>query len=321
MAVWPWPQAVVTHPHKGVARWSDASAQDGTVVELIRFDFRANPQLRFELYDQDEDDAVPFDNHADYYPRGVGQIVKHLNEKRGEVVAAWNGPFFGYDRRPGPPQGLAVHVSPVVLAGQARYNVGSVRWAFGVKGKEFTTIHQPDMKEMQGAFDYGAGGLQCLVRDGKPLQLQPFPTVGDKPLLQPVPSTPDDAGHIPYVDHMRTSRTSMGWSKDSRYLYLLVVDAPGTETGSRLAVKYGGPVGAGWTLTDLQRFWLKLGVWGAVNNDGGSVTQFALKLPDGRYELMPPQIAAPRKRLYLGGDFAGAPAGGTLMTWYVAEVR
>ena len=210
-----------------------------------------------------------------------------------------------------------------MLAGKARCNVGSLRWAFGVKNKNgiptFAALHQPTPATMQREFDFAATGLQCLIRDGKPLELQPFPAFGEPPPHQPVRSTNQQAGHIPLVDHMKTSRTSMAWSKDSRYLYLLVVDAPGTETGAKLAVKYGGKQGAGWTLADLQRFWLKFGAWGAVNNDGGSVTQFTYLRKDGLYEMLPPQIAAPRKRLTFHPDFQGAPQGGTLMTWFVRD--
>ena len=92
MARWPWPHAEINHPHHGVKHWIDRSSPDGTVVELFDFDFHRNPHLRLELFDQDEDDKTPFDNHTDYWTRGVGQVTRHLNETgRGKVIAAWNG--------------------------------------------------------------------------------------------------------------------------------------------------------------------------------------------------------------------------------------
>src|SRR5690349_7909618 len=60
LAMWPWPEETKETLTSGVERWS-ARGSDGTSVELIRFDFVANPGLRFGLYDQDEDDAHPFD--------------------------------------------------------------------------------------------------------------------------------------------------------------------------------------------------------------------------------------------------------------------
>lgn len=323
-AVWPWLKAEKTNLRQGVTRWFDKSPDDGTTLELIEFDFAQNPKLRFEIYDQDEDDATPFDNRADYYPNGVGQVTKHLNGiGRGPVIAAWNGLFFAYDRSQGGPNGIARHIGPNILDGKLRYNVGVHRWTFGVKIKagkpRFKAIHRPDKRTMAQEFDFAAVGAQLLVREGKPLRLQPYPNPGDPPLPQPVPSTPEVAGHIPLVDHMRTSRTSMGWSKDSTKLWLLVVNEPDHELGSKLAVKYGRPDTGGWMLADLQRFWFAFGAWGAVNSDGGVVTQLVFLRSDGKYEMLPPRISSPNERLVFGPNFKDAPEGGTLMTFYVRE--
>ena len=323
-ATWPWPDAIKTSLRKGVEHWFVRTTSDGCTLDLFRFDFVSNPRLEFRLDDQDEDDTVPFDNWADYYPHGVGDVTRRLNGSgKGQVVAAWNGLFFSYDRSKNPPNGLARHIGPVVLAGRPHYNFGAHRWTFGAKivgGRQvFKAVHTPQYGTLAKEFDYAADGAQCLVSEGKPLCLQPFPKVGDPPLGQPVPSTPEDAGHIPIVDHMRTSRTSMGWSKDSRYLYLLVVNEPDSELGSSLNLKRGGKPDPGWTLADLQRFWMKMKVWGAVNSDGGAVTQFDYLRPDGQYEMLPPRLVAPNKRLSFGPNFEGAPVGGTLMYFYVSE--
>jgi hypothetical protein len=324
-ATWPWPKATITHPHSGVTRWHDASSPDGCTLELVEFDFGANPGLRLELYDQDMDDAKPYDDMADYYAMGVGQATRHLNETRpGTVIAAWNGLFFGYDHKAGGLRGMARHVGPVVLDGKARYNVGNPRWTFGIKhhsaGREYKVFLAPDKKTNEREFDYAAAGAQLLVRDRKPMRLQPFPQSDDPPLKQPVPCGPGEAGHIPYVDFMRTSRTSMGWSKDGKRFYLLMVREPDNETESKLAVKHGAEERGGWALADLQRFWLKRGVWGAVNIDGGVVSQMTCLRNDGKYDLLPPGLVTPPKQeLVFDPSFEGAPMGGTLMYFYVRD--
>jgi len=323
-ATWPWPNAEKSELRAGVTRWYDRSPADGTTLELFQFDFAANPRLRFELYDQDEDDAVPFDNLADYFPFGVGHAVRHLNAKgRGKVVAAWNGLFFAYDFKSGGPRGMARHIGPVVLRGKVHHNVGNHRWTFGVKhekgGPVFKALHLPDRPTMAKEFDFAAVGAQCLVREGRPLRLQPYPGPENRPVPQPVPSTPDEAGHIPLVDHMRTSRTSMAWSREGRQLYLLVVNEPDHELGSKLAVKRHQEASGGWMVSDLQRFWLAFGAWGAVNSDGGAVTQLAYLRRDGKYEMLPPRIVSPNGRREFGPDFEGAPEGGTLMYFFVRE--
>jgi len=320
-ATWPWPKVAMSHPYKGVTRWLDDATEDGTSLELFRFDFKENPKLRFELYDQDEDDALPFDNYADYYNQGVGQVVKHLTDNhRGKILAAWNGLFFAYDRGPGsPPNGYARHIGPVILRGKGYHNVGQFRWSFGVKmvdgHPQFRVALTPTLDQMTTLFDYASIGAQCLIREGKTLKLPAFDPSG-----APRSATQmDEVGSIPYVDYIQTSRTSMGWSQDNRYLYLLVVNEPDSETASKIAAKRGEASRGGWTIEDLQRFWVKLGVWGAVNSDGGSVNQHAWLRDDGQYELLPPRIAAPNRRLLFGPDFKDAPAGGTLLTFYVTD--
>jgi hypothetical protein len=71
------------------------------VLDFFDFDLGTNPHLRFEIYDQDEDDDHPFDDTADCWPQGVGWAVQHLNATgRGQVVAAWHGLFFSCDETP-----------------------------------------------------------------------------------------------------------------------------------------------------------------------------------------------------------------------------
>ena len=322
-ATWPWTYATRTELRRGVTRWFDHSPVDGTTLELFEFDFAAEPGLRLGLYDQDEDDATPHDDKADYFPNGIGQVTRHLNEVgRGPVLVAWNGPFFAYDRRPGTgPNGLARHVGPVVQNGVVRHFVGNPRWTFGAKSVEsrptFDVVHQPDRATLR-TFDVAAAGVQCLIRDRQPLRLAPYPQPGDPAPAQPVPSTEREAGHIPYVDHMRTSRTSLAWDNAKRRLYLVVVNEFDHEIGSKLAVKRGGFDDSGWSVADLQRFWLAFGAPNAVNSDGGAVMQMTYRRPDGKYEMIPPRLTSPNVRLTLDEDFKDAPEGGTLMTFFVS---
>lgn len=328
-ATWPWPNAEKMDAYKGITRYRTVT-DDGTELELFQVDFKINPKLRFRMYDQGRSGEEGDGSRVDYYDKGVGQVVRELGEKQ-TVALAWNGLFFAYDRSPGsPPHGWARHIGPDVIDGHVAYNVGNARWAFGVKYSTpkspesgprpaFKTIHMADKDVLGRELDYGSVGAQCLVREGKPLRLQPIPGPDDPPLKQPVPSTDEEAGHIPWVDHIRTSRTSIGWSKDSQTLYILIVSEPNTEVASKVAVRMGKPSDGGWTLADLKRFWLKLGVWGAVNSDGGIVTQRAWLRPDGKYDLLTPQTSGAARHIVVGPDLNGAPAGGTLLTFYIAE--
>src|SRR5262249_16669731 len=128
---------------------------------------------------------------------------------------------------------------------------------------------------MQREFTTAAGGAECLIREGQPLHLHPYPRPDDPAPKQPVPSTPDEAGYIPDIDHLKTSRVSMGWSKDSQQFYLLFVMEPDDENTSIAQYRSRAIQTGGWMVADEQQFWQKFGVWGAVNSDGGNAAQLA----------------------------------------------
>ena len=325
LATWPWPQSVRNSPHPGVTHWLDMSSPDGAALDFFDFDLKANPRLRFEIYDQDQDDARPFDDRADCWPHGVGWATHHLNTMgRGEVVAAWHGLFFNGDPVGALPPALYVghHVTPAVLDGHVHANVGQARWTFGVHydaqgHPAFKTLLMPDKKALARAFTYASGGAQCLIRDGLPLKLHPFPTVNGPLPPQPVPCAPGEAGYIPNVDWIQTSRATMGWSKDQTHFYLLFVKQTGTEGGAVMASHGHGPPTSGWTVSDEQRFWLAHGAWGAINSDGGDVAQLTYLQPGGDYVLLPPMA---RLRLIFTPDFPNAPQHGALLYFYVRDV-
>jgi hypothetical protein len=317
MAYWPWPHAKIDKPHPGVTHWIDKSSPDGTIVELLDFDFHKNPHLRLELYDQDEDDSVPFDNRMTIDARGVAQATQHLNNiGRGKVVAAWNGLFFNPDRS------VVRHVSPVVLNGKALYNVGLVRWAFGVQYKKnnpvFKVIRLPNFKTLSNEYDFAAESASCLILNGRPLHLEPFPKPGEDPFPPSKVPGPGEAGFVRKVDHLRTSRTNMGWSRDNRHFYVLIVKEPDSESLSMQAYAKGLPSIGGWTVADEQRFWQQFGAWGAVNVDGGDITQMTMLRSDGNYDLVPARCS-PSMRLTLSPKFENAPGEGSIMYFYIRD--
>ncbi len=320
-ATWPWTDAALTNPRKGFERWQKISS-DGTKLDLFAFDFSANPNLEFGLYDQDQHDDVPGDNGADYFPKSVIGVARELEaEGNGRVLAAWNGLFFAYDRSANPPNGLAKHIGPVVIAGKPMHNVGRNRWMFGIANSgEFETRFKPEFETLN-QFRYAADGAQCLIREGKPLQIEPYPPVPIEPgtKLSRNEPTSSDAGHIPIVDHIRTSRTSMAWSKDSKRLYVLIVIEPDTETESTRRLRQGIDLGSGWNLFDLQRFWLSMGVWGAVNSDGGNVAQFLATRSDGKFDFQPSQTSGKSARKIVSNASESDPGGGSLLSFWVRE--
>jgi len=90
------------------------------------------------------------------------------------------------------------------------------------------------------------------------------------------------------------------------------------DEGSSIAAFYARKPGTGgWTVADLQRFWRAFGAWGAVNIDGGVVTQMTCLRDDGRYLMIPPAWASDRREIIFPPTFEGAPEGGTLMYFYI----
>jgi hypothetical protein len=323
---WPWPGIRPDTPHRGVTHWF-ATLKDGTTLDAMRFDFAANPGLHFELYSQDQDDEKPWDNVVRWWDMGVGPAIKHLNgSKGGLVIAAWNGPFFGYYHQKKP--GRAFHLAPVVINGQVHHDTANHRWTLGWKstpgGPQFQTIHLAKRPQLQ-TFDFASGTVQNLIKDGKLLKLQPFPEPGTAFPKQPVPSTPQEVGHIPFFDHAKFSRASLAWSKDQKQLWMILVREPknDNEGTSIQNLIDGAPQSGGWNVPDLQRFWKSLMdrglIWNAINSDAGDVGQLAYQLPDGNYNLIPPRNASPFERKVFTPAFENAPQGGALMYFVVRD--
>ena len=301
-ARWPWPAARREVLSRGVAHWLDRSSPDGTTLELFEFDFQADPQLRFALYDQDQDDKKPFDNRAFYWNKGLAPVTQHIAQRvaqqtKGQLVALWNGAFFGLENHKPREKDRAFHLAPIVLNGRAHYMQSNHRWTVGtrlIKGKtQFQAEHLPSRAQLAD-FNYAMGAAQCLVKDGKPLRLRAYPSANETPQPPPVPSTPAEAGHIPILDFMKTSRISLGWNGDSSKLWLLFVKEPDGETPSRAAVLGNRVAWGGWRLDDVQRFWMAFGtsenVDTALVTDGGDVAQLAFRR-DNIFEMVPPRFS------------------------------
>lgn len=331
---WPWPGAKTQTLAPGVTQISKVSS-DGTMLDLFDFDFGANPRLRWEIFDQDEDDEKPLDNRVAYWNRNVAQMTEQLDgaKARGPVLVAWNGAFFGYDNNTVTED--AFHVSPVVLRGKVLFNTAQHRWTWGVKntpdGPVWKTFFKPDRATMEREFDYAAGSVQCLIKDGKPLVIEPFPPVGGSFKAQPVPSTDKDAGHIPYFDHMKTCRASIGWSRDNKHLYFLAVKEPDDEGASSAALSFAVrgekipqnmSLTGGWSVADVGKFWQSKGVWGAINSDAGGVLQWIARKPNNAgWEMVPAHQSSNKMRVQIAPDWKGAvEGGGAIMYFFVREI-
>jgi hypothetical protein len=332
LAKWPLTGAKTEVLHAGVTR-TYATGPDGTRIEFFDFDFQVNPRLCFEIFDQDEDDASPLDSRVQHRKRNVALVTRQLNgQGRGPIIAAWNGAFFGYDFQVGPENSF--HVSPVVLRGKVHYNTANHRWTWGGKetsqGPVWKIFFKPSRQQMEREFDYAAGSMQCLIHNGKPLRVEPSPAIGQDFKMQPVKSTIDEAGHIPYFDHMRTSRASIGWSRDNRHLYLLAVQEPDSENNSNQGLIWavrGEPVPShlsskgGWTVPDVQRFWISRGVWGAINSDAGDAFQLVYRSPRSDYTFLPPRLASNAMRIAYDANLKGVFEGGGAIMYFMVRER
>lgn len=316
----PFVAARVDEPCPGVVHWT-TDARPDTTLDLIRFDFSTNPRLRVELFDQDARDRTPFDNEVHFWRLGVARVARLLaRDGRGPIVAAWNGSFFSSRQDGG--ELVARHIAPVVLNGVAHYPQVNHRWTMGVRYKNgkpvFRVVHLPGREALERLFTFAAGGVQCLVRDGEPLRLPRPPAPGAAPLSRPVPSTPAEVGAIPGNDFVRASRTSLGWTAAPLRLYVLIVKAHRPHHhGQKRAEDHVRSRQGGWTLEELQQFWQSLHATGAVNLDGGDMTQMICRRSDGRWDLVPPRAVTPAARLVLPPNLRAAPGGGSVMYFYV----
>jgi hypothetical protein len=270
LAAFPHSASAAT-PAKGVSIRCSAPDAEGTTVRLLTFDFAANPQLRLRLYDADSDDYTPYDNaNTTFLGQSIDFVLSKLrarqNRSPDKVLAVFNGGFFG-----GSSRWIAAHEAPVVIDGQPHYNLNIMKekwddqaWVFGVVRNAGHTRFElkPDVAWQDlKRYDTAISGLRPLRING---QAQP---------LDPGSGAPG----------LRCSRTSIGWSADSRFFYLLIVRDPDGEAASIRQRKLKQPQTGGWDASQILSFWERLGVPNAALCDSGESTQLCYRLAPDRY--------------------------------------
>lgn len=244
---------------------------DGTVVRHFTFDFAANPNLRFRLYDADSDDRIPFDDtNSSYMAQGIDLVGRKLDRRAhaegAELLCAFNSGFFGArDHR------IAFHEAPVVIDGKALYDVDLIRpkeqaWVFAMSSAEQIRAGAPRFRlvpempwEELAKTQTALAGVRPLRANGESLELKPG--IGSTKL--------------------RCARTSIGWSADGNTLHVLIVRDPDTEGSSNLQRKGQKTQTGGWDVREVQAFWEKQGIPNAILLDGGESTQAAYRNSQG----------------------------------------
>jgi hypothetical protein len=108
---------------------------------------------------------------------------------------------------------------------------------------------------------------------------------------------------------------------------LLVRESSADNEGNSIrGFMHGEAQSNGWTVLDLQNFWLalhKIGwVQSAINSDAGDVGQLAYLLPDQKYSLVAPRgDVSTWERKSFTPDFKDAPEGGSIMYFYVRDAK
>jgi Phosphodiester glycosidase len=261
----------------GVTLRSEPPQPDGTQVRLLAFNLEREPQLGFGVYDADSDDAFPFDNrNTTWLGQGLNfvldKIQGRLQERGREVRCLINGGFFGA-RGPW----IGYHEAPLVVNSQALYNVHALRenwprqaWLFGIsRAKVKGARPQFHLQEIAPwnrlrQFETAIGGVRPLRVAGRSLSLEPG--MGNTLL--------------------RCSRTSVGWSADSRHFYVLIVRDPDGEMASLQQRNEGAIQSGGWSVRQVQQFWERQGVPQAALFDGGESTQLAYRDSLHRYSTV-----------------------------------
>lgn len=253
---------------KGVLLHTSPPTKDGTTVRLLTFDLSQQPNLTFAIYDADSDDAIPFDNrNTSWLGQSLQRVLDKAQNRVGEkndVLCLVNGGFFGAEN-----QWTARHEAPIVVDGKPLYNSrtlehdwpqqngslaisrlnGQVRFGF------LRDVAWKKLRDYQTVL----GGVRGLIFDNKLESLKP-----------------GMGGTL-----LKCSRTSVAWSNDSRFFYVLSVrdmDGEAASLRQRAAQKLGvGTPGGGWDVSQVQQFWQKIKVPNAVLFDGGESTQLVYR--------------------------------------------
>jgi hypothetical protein len=254
---------------RGMQIRSESPMPDGTTVRLLSFDFVTEPQLRLRLYDADSDDASPGDDiNTTWLGQGLDFVLDKLrpraHQNHREVLCLFNGGFFG-----GYSPWVGHHEAPIVVDGVPLYNTNILKskwpdqsWVFGVSYNDATAgrpqFHLRESvswKQLSQEFQTAISGVRPLRVNGKSLPLAPG--IG--------------------ATGLRCSRTSLGWTADSRHLFLLIVRDADGEAASNRQRRNGQEQTGGWDVVQVQQFWERRGIPHAILLDGGESTQLAYR--------------------------------------------
>ncbi|KPJ64912.1 hypothetical protein AMK68_00055, partial [candidate division KD3-62 bacterium DG_56] len=103
--------------------------------------------------------------------------------------------------------------------------------------------------------------------------VRPLRGAGKSPPLRPGPG----------VTRLKCSRTSLGWTADSRRFFVLIVRDPDGEIPGIRQMKAGRRQTGGWDLLQLQQFWERMGVPDAILLDGGDSSKLAYRRKADEY--------------------------------------
>ena len=245
---------------------------DGTTVRLLAFDLSQNPDFTFAIYDADSDDARPFDDkNTSWLGQSLHRVLDKVQNRAGannDVLCLVNGGFFGAENR-----WTATHEAPLVLDGKPLYpnrvlerdwpeQAGSLAISIRNNRTQFRFLRSATPEKLRD-FQTVLGGVRGLILDGKVQNLKPG--MGGT--------------------RLRCSRTSVGWTADSRHFFVLSVrdmDGERASLNQRAQEKLGiGTPSGGWNVAQVQQFWQKMNVPNAVLFDGGESTQLAYRKNDG----------------------------------------
>lgn len=306
---------------RGVTLQTFPPTTDGTTVRFLTFDLSQRPDLSFGIYDADSDDAIVLDDqNTSWLGQSLHRVLDKAQRRIGaqsDVLCLVNGGFFGADNR-----WTAHYEAPLVVEGKPLYpnRVLERDWpqqagSLGISLKNNRLqIHFLRSVRWEQPRDHQTvlGGVRGLIIDGKAQNLKPG--MGGTRLL--------------------CSRTSVGWTNNSRIFYILSVrdvDGEAASLNQLAREKLGtGTQTGGWDVRQVQKFWQQMKVPNAVLFDGGESTQLAYKESDGRTVFISSAYQLSRTfgywrsrplRVYLPLLPPSPNHGGVLNYFYVAAPR
>lgn len=260
--------AGITKLSSGITVKTEKPDLEGNVVRLITCDLSKEPDLRFGIYNVDGDDAEPYDNRDSFYlglPASVAyERVSRYLQPGHKLRCMVNGSFFGANK-----VWTAFYIAPIVYKKQLLYN-------FHVVSKKW-----PNQSCTLGIAQNQDRPLFHLIDGDRSGKLQHLNTAlcGLRKLRDNDMSVSLSKGLG--GTKLRCSRTSVGWSADSKRFYILIVREPDGEASSiRQMESKDKPLG-GWDVRRVQKYWEDAGVPNAILFDGGDSTQLVTDGPKG----------------------------------------